>query len=489
MPSILVPEETCFTIAETKSSGVLVDARDYFLAFHRAASEARHYVLLAGWEFDSDVELVRGEDAVGSEHPAGLLAFLTALCAERPDLRIYILAWDYSVIFAMEREWMQKLIFDWTTPKAISFQFDGAHASGACHHQKLAIVDGRIAMLGGIDFASSRWDDRRHALVNPDRRDGLLVHGPHHDAGCFLTGPAVQALRGVFEKRWAAATGEALELPVEVADEPIVPEGALLLRASSVGLSQTRGPRDDEAPLGQILALYRRAIAGAERSIYLETQYFTSEAVRDALVDRMRDASKARLDIVLVKPRGADTPKERVALAVAQEEILASLSTVAEETGSRVGVYYSASLDEGGKEVPTFVHAKLLVVDDRVLSVGSANLTNRSMKIDTELNATWEARGGDDELASDICAVRQSLLAEHTGVEAGPFGSSEGLVERLDAIAADPGSRLWKYPAMKPAPNGERVIRLERIFDPDKPLKEVELFEALQLPGSARATG
>lgn len=488
MPSILVPNETCFTIVETKSAGVLVDARDYFRAFHRAASEARQYILLAGWEFDSDVELVRGEDAQGSEYPAGFRALLTALSAERPELRIYILAWDYSVFFAMEREWMQKLIFDWTTPKAISFQFDRTHASGACHHQKLAIVDGRIAMLGGIDFASSRWDDRRHAPVNPDRRDGPVVHGPYHDAGCFLTGPAVQALRDVFEQRWAAATDERLDLPAEVADEPIVPQGAMPLRASSVGLSQTRGSRDGEAPLEQVLALYCRAIAGAERSIYMETQYFTSEAVRDALVARMRDSSKPRLDIVLVKPRGADTPKERVVLADAQDELLASLSTVAEETGSRVGIYYSASLDEGGKEVPTFVHAKLLVVDDRVLSVGSANLTNRSMKIDTELNATWEARGGDDELASDIAAVRQSLLAEHTGVEAGPFGSSEGLVERLDAIAAAPSSRLWKH-AAKLAPNGERVIRLERIFDPDKPLEEVALLEALQLPGGARATG
>lgn len=488
MTSILAAPKTCFTIAETQSSGVLVDARDYFRAFHRAASEAESYVLISGWEFDSDVELVRGDDAAGARYPAGLRAFLTALTADKPELRIFMLAWDYSVFFVMEREWMQKLIFDWTTPKAISFRFDRTHATGGCHHQKLAIVDGRIALLGGIDLARSRWDDRRHVPANPLRRDGLLVHGPYHDAGCFVTGPAVGELRELFERRWAAATGELLELPRNVPHDPFEPDGALPLRSKRVGLSQTRGVQGDTAPLEQIFELYRRAISEAEHSIYMETQYFTSEAVRDALVARMRDRTKPRPDIVLIKPRGADTPKERVALADAQDELLSSLASVAEETGSHFGVYYSVSFDEDGEEVPTFVHAKLLVVDDRLLSVGSANLTNRSMKLDTELNASWESERRGDELSRDIARVRASLLGEHTGSEQ-PIRETRGLVARLDAIAGDPKSKLRKYPAAKYAPNGARVLRLERIFDPEKPLEDVELFEALQLPGSAQPNG
>jgi phosphatidylserine/phosphatidylglycerophosphate/cardiolipin synthase-like enzyme len=489
----LVPRVNCSAIAETPRSGLLVDARDYFRAVYWAACEAQSYILISGWQFDSSVELLRGEDAVGAPYPVTLRGLLSALANERPGLEVYLLAWDYSLVYALEREWMQKLIFDWTTPSAIRFRFDDRHPTGASHHQKMVVVDGRIGVAGGIDLACNRWDDRRHEPTNSHRKDGLVVHGPYHDTAGFLTGPAVGHLEGVFAQRWERATGSRLDLPsTEPGDAPHI-EGTLPLRAHQVALSRTEGAFDGRLAVEEIKNLYQRAIATAERTIYMETQYFTSHIVHDALVSRMRDRRRARPEIVVIMPRGADTPKERLALADAQNHILASLYQVAEQTESKFRVYYSAAVDGDGNEVPTFIHSKLLIVDDRLLSVGSANLTNRSMSLDTELNLSWEAHAYDTELASDIARVRASLIAEHAGIEQAEFvprqgfrsvTSTENLVARLDEIAKDALTRLQPRVVSSSIPESERVIRLERIFDPDTSLSELELLDAFQLPGA-----
>ena len=78
--SILKPGTNCRGIYRVHQSGLLVDARDYYGAFHRSALRARHYILLAGWQFDSEVRLVRGRDAVPAAGDARLLNFLENLC-------------------------------------------------------------------------------------------------------------------------------------------------------------------------------------------------------------------------------------------------------------------------------------------------------------------------------------------------------------------------------------------------------------------------
>ena len=119
-----------------------MDACDYYRALYQAMGTAQRYVLLAGWQFDSDVRLLRGEDARGAPWPVELLPFLSALCRERPELHVYVLAWDYSVLYTLEREWMQRLKFDFGTSDRVEYVLDGKHPVGASHHQKLVVVDG-----------------------------------------------------------------------------------------------------------------------------------------------------------------------------------------------------------------------------------------------------------------------------------------------------------------------------------------------------------
>ena len=119
---------------EVEEVGLLVDAEVYYRQFYRAALAAKRSILLAGWQFDSDVALLRGEDAEKAPGPVSLIKFLNYLCEQRPELQIRILAWDFHVVFAAEREWMQKLEI-----KARSPEQEVQHLSGG-NQQKVALA-------------------------------------------------------------------------------------------------------------------------------------------------------------------------------------------------------------------------------------------------------------------------------------------------------------------------------------------------------------
>jgi phosphatidylserine/phosphatidylglycerophosphate/cardiolipin synthase-like enzyme len=475
---------TCFRRVPCNEAALLVDASDYYRAFCRAAATAKRRLLLAGWQFDSNVPLLRGEDArtvlTAEGLPSELLPFLDALCRRRPELEVLILAWNFNPVFAFEREWLQQAVFGLGSPSNLRFRFDGHHPLGASHHQKIAIIDDRVGFAGGIDLANSRWDDRAHRLDNPLRVTKGEPQKPYHDAMVAVTGPAACALEGLFIKRWQAATGETLE-PLCSSGQPesAAFEGALAIEASEVGICRT--DRSGSTLVSEILALYQRSIAAAEHSIYIETQYFTARAIRDALVARMEATDRPPLDLVLVMPLGADTPKERIVLGAAQERLLLSLRRKAERHGSRFRAYCSAAAgSESGTPKPTFIHSKVLVVDDRLLAVGSANLTNRSLLLDTELTLAFEDPTGRGPLSRSIAAIRAELLGEHTGVAVDrEFFRGRGLSKRLDTLAAPGQSRLFQRPVDHELATSEPVLRLEYLFDPDKPLSEVELAELL----------
>jgi phospholipase D1/2 len=457
-------------------AGLLVDCADYFRAIYECACDAKDYILLSGWDFDSSIALLRGRDADEAAYPVKLEALLSELCRKKPSLEVYVLAWDYSMVFAWEREWMQRLRFGWTTPDSLAFQFDSVHAAGASHHQKIAVFDGRVAFVGGIDLTSARWDDRVHAPTNPLRDTD---QPPYHDTAGFCTGALAERVVDVFVDRWRRATSERLELPRATPSDGVELVGALPLGSGRFGLETTRAELGDEPPIREVRDFYLRAIDDAEHSIYLETQYFTSQEIHDALVARMRARGRAPLNLVLVMPKTAGSPKEQITLGDAQEEILGSLCQVASATGSHMRVYFSAAPDETGKEVVTFIHSKIAIFDDRVFSVGSANLTNRSMSLDTELNLSFTAEHPSDELVADIAAIRASLLAEHAGTTVMEAAANPPeLAARTDMLCR-PGTKLRRREITPPASEDERVVRLERIFDPSKPLTELALGEVL----------
>ena len=246
--------------------------------------------------------------------------------------------------------------------------------------------------------------------------------------------------------------------------------------APEVTISRTESGAEERAASTEILALYQTAISHADQLIYIETQYFTANAIFDALTTRMRAVERPRLQVVLVMPNGADSEKERLVLGAAQDQLLASRQSTARETGSSMRIDSTWARSEDDERTATFIHAKVMIVDDRLLCVGSANLTNRSLLLDTELCVSWEDPSGEGPTARSIARVRAELLGEHAGIAPDrEFFRVEGLVERLDTLVNGGESRLFtrELTLVDSVP----ALHLERVFDPEKPLDQLELEE------------
>ncbi|HEX5661223.1 MAG TPA: phospholipase, partial [Polyangiales bacterium] len=276
---ILDPSRHAFRVTPADELGLLIDADDYYREFYRAACRAEHTILLSGWQFDSDVALLRGPEAAQAGGPVTLLKFLNHLCEQKPGLKIWILAWDFSLVFAAEREWMQRVVFEWSSHENLNFRFDDNHVERGCHHQKFVVIDTELAFLGGLDLCDDRWDTREHNAHNDLRISRDAPHKPFHDIQLYLRGQHVAAaLTDLFLARWVRAGGEPIALPPLDAPAPRVGvDGMLPLPAAEVALSRTDPYGTPGGPklCTEILALHEAAIAQAERLIYLETQYFS----------------------------------------------------------------------------------------------------------------------------------------------------------------------------------------------------------------------
>lgn len=457
--SLLTPE-TSWRIHDGAETALLIDGRDYYRAFYAAALRASKSILLLGWQFDSDVQLLRGGDLPEgmAQRDVQLLALLGRLCRERPQLQIRVLAWDHSVLFALERELLQKLYFDAISCDRFVFRWDNTVPLGGSHHQKVAIVDGVIAFLGSQDICQARWDDSTHRAENEHRTSRGSLHPPYHEVQIALTGEPVRSLVELFTWRWYGATGDALEPDALVASGEHVDVGSgpvrlgvpvtLSMPRGRIGLARTIPEVIGRAQVDEVSRLYARSITLAERLIYIESQYVTSCAVRDALLERMRDRARPKLEIVIILPHKPERFKEEMTVGVPQAALLQTLGRAAEEHGHALGVYnVVAGTNDQGEPIHVYIHAKLMIVDDRVLIVGSANLTNRSMTIDSEIVAAYEPGPLDRAMRSAIRRARVRLMAEHAGWPADPrsLARPEGLVARLDALAAQRWARLRRH--------------------------------------------
>lgn len=471
--------EVSWKSSAVEEMALLADAESYYRAFVRAARGARRSILISGWQFDTEMQLLRGEEQLaGAENT--FMGFLNRLCADKPELEVRILAWDYSLVYAVEREWLQGVKMALKAHDRIQFEFWTHPNAGGSHHHKYALIDDEVVFVGGLDICDSRWDTRAHQPHDPRR---INVAGepyrPFHDLQLAMRGEVVRDVRRVFEEFWAAVSdqpppsGEAWERRSGLAE---LAEGGMPIRSQEVLLSRTLY-REDQEPIAEVEALLTRAIHAAESFIYVENQYFTSLAILRAFRDRLLDAQRPSLTIVVVMPDGGDTPKEDFVLGNRQRSVRYALAKLAEEHGHRVRFLISSDRSDPEKPVSTFIHAKLLVVDDQLLCVGTANLTNRSMRIDSELNVTVQAEAGTPASA-DIAAIVDSLLAEHAGLSDGArFADRARLSETIDELCGSSASKLQRLPAT-PCEDDDPMLSL--LFDPSGEVTASSFGDALQ---------
>jgi phospholipase D1/2 len=469
---VLRTGRNCWRIERARRVAFLIDGDDYFAAVRAAIAAARRSVFILGWDIDSRMRLV--PQGAGDGYPEPLGEFLNAVVAERKDLHAYILAWDYAMLYALEREWLPVFQFDWKTHRRVAFHLDSRHPLGACHHQKVVVVDDDIALLGGFDLTKCRWDTPEHACNPPLRKDTSgHAYGPFHDVGAMVSGECARALGELARDRWLQATGRVAVPPVAAGDIPAAwPERIPVdLHDADVAIARTQPAFAGSPGVTEIRALHLDAIASARHRIFAENQYFTSRTIADAFARRLAEPDGP--EIALLMPANQSGWLEASTMGVLRARLHASLR--AADPRHQYRLYCPSLAWQGDGDQCLNVHSKVMVVDDDLVTLGSANLSERSQSLDTECNIAIEA-GGNARVRDAIVALRGRLLAEHLGarvedVEA-TLARERSLHRAIDALGERQRRRLTAFdPLLDPTVDAltpdHEILDPERALDPD----------------------
>jgi phosphatidylserine/phosphatidylglycerophosphate/cardiolipin synthase-like enzyme/uncharacterized membrane protein YdjX (TVP38/TMEM64 family) len=404
------PGRNCWTVGRAFKVYCIQDAADYFRLVRLALLSARRTVFSLGWDITAHADLQPGTPA--SEPPTRLDKLLAYVVRRRPELHCYILTWDYGVLHTLERDPLTRWRLGWRMPRGVRLRFDDHHPVGGCHHQKVVVVDDQLAFCGGIDLTAHRWDTSAHRLDEPARTTPLgSAYGPYHEVQAMLTGPAAASLGALARDRWRALGVEPMP-PVEMSTDDLWPTGITPdFTDVNVAIARTV-PGSESAPaIRECEALFLDSIALAKQTIYIESQYFTNNKLAGALAARLREPDGP--EVIVISPKECHGWLEKTTMGAFRDGAFRQLIDADEYQRLRL-VYPAASRSRG---VPTFVHSKVMIVDDVLVRIGSANFSHRSMGMDTECDVAVLA-GDDPNARAGVCRVRDRLLAEHLGLSA-----------------------------------------------------------------------
>jgi phosphatidylserine/phosphatidylglycerophosphate/cardiolipin synthase-like enzyme/uncharacterized membrane protein YdjX (TVP38/TMEM64 family) len=457
--------DTCVQVVKADRAAVLVEASVYYGALRQALLNARHHAVICGWDVDGRMRLVGPAGRAEDGAPETLREFLAYLVERRPELTVDVLLWNFTSLYTFDREAFPSINLGWLTPSSIRLTLDSEVPAEASHHQKIVVIDDRIAFCGGIDLAIRRWDTAEHLSRDARRVDPAGAgYGPFHDVQMLVDGAAARALGDVAEERWLrcrTSIGEPLRTPVRIdgysvdapsTDDPWPASVTPHFRDATVGVARTLAAQEGHSEVREVERLYHRSIAAARRFIYIENQYLTALPIADALADRLTEVPE--LEALIVVPKANDGFVERHTMGIGRRRFLRRLEK--RGVAGRVAVVTPVVPDadgsdgSGGRHVR--VHSKLMIVDDRLLRVGSANLNNRSMGLDTECDLAIEADSAEQRTM--IAGIRNRLLAEHQACTE---------VDVAQALAG-PGPRLAAVLAL--ARSGRRLEPLDIAAEP-----------------------
>ncbi len=468
---IFHPGRNVWRVERARRAAMQIDAGAYFGAVREALLQARCRVFIVGWDLDSRTCLVGEDCAAHDGWPVTLREFLVRLVDERPELTIHLLTWDFAVLYALEREPFPSLKLGWNTPSRIRFRLDNALPVGASHHQKIIVVDDALAFSGGLDLTVRRWDTCRHDIDNPHRCDPAgQPYRPFHDVQMVVDGPAARALAEIARERWARATGE--RIPLRPTGSPW-PQVAPDFTGVNIAIARTLPEHEDQREVREVETLFGDMIAAAERMIYIENQFLTCAAMANALARRLRE--KPALEAVIVAPHTPDTWLESHTMRNGRIRFLHTLQAAG--VGERVRLVYPEVRD-GARVTHTMVHSKVMIIDDRLLRIGSANLNNRSMGTDTECDLALEAQNEAERAA--IRHARARLLADHCGVSpaAAAQAIASGSLIRAAETLSGRGHALHAIDDGEPD-QGELAEYIEGLADPERPIQPPEVIAGL----------
>ena len=453
----LEPGRNCWRIETAGRFAVLMENAAYFEALRSALEKAQRSVVMLGWQFDPRTRL--DPESQPGDHQAEIGHQLRMLVKARPDIDVRLLIWKSPLVIAASQGFFPHRAQSWFRKRMVEFRLDRAGPPGACHHQKVVIIDDAVAFCGGGDIGTDRWDSIEHLDGDPRRcQPSGLIPPPRHEVMCVMDGPAARALGDLARERWSRATGERVR-PVEADSDPW-PDGVEPdLIDTPVGIARTEPAWAGRTEVRENERLHLDAIRRARRLIYLENQYFTSPKIAEALAKRLAEPDSP--EVVLVSTDGSPSWFDQMTMDTARSEVLFRL-----EQADRNNRFFAfAPRTTGGERI--IVHAKVSIYDDELLRIGSTNLNNRSFGFDTECDVA--AAPTTEAGRAAIQRFRHRTIGHWIGESAGEFGAAEALVGSVgEAIQRFDTGRMQVLGATPPS-SIERFIAEFQLGDPTSP--------------------
>jgi phosphatidylserine/phosphatidylglycerophosphate/cardiolipin synthase-like enzyme len=407
---------------------ILIDGEQTWSRVAEDLERARNDVQIAMWMARPDMELLRPAELAVSDPSARAELRLGAMLERRAadGVAIRLLIWGLVYTPILDR-WLRR--WYWRRPVAIDVvEQDHPNMLGSIH-QKTITIDGQIGYCGGMNLKQNDWDTTAHSIFEPRRNPwsaGILrrhrvasrqqrpAYVPRHDLTVRIEGPAVADLLDDFADRWA------LSLRGQQDSYPSRMLAGVRALFGDHGEPELPPPTSMPAPCGDhwvqvvrttpggedgILGAYVRALRNARRYVYIENQYFRSPLIGEELRAALQRNPALRLAVVvrpvndgnksLIDPSGYWTAHTLDLIREVRPEFqLTRLIVWAHDAEQRLCF----------QDVD--VHAKIMIVDDVWLTVGSANIHDRGFQSEGELNIVVL----DKLLARDL---RVRLMAEH----------------------------------------------------------------------------
>ena len=360
------------------SLDVLIDGAEALPHIAQELASATSHVHLTGWYFSPDFPLTRGDDPL-------ILRNLLGELSTRVDVRVLAWAGAPLPLFRPSRAMVRKMRDRLCDGTRIACALDSHERPLHCHHEKTIVVDDRLAFVGGIDLTAEsgdRFDSSQHVA---------RAQVGWHDLSVRLGGPIVADVAEHFRMRWREVTGDLLP-PVR----PGEPDGdmqAQLVRTVPEKV-YTSVPHGDFG----ILESYVGALRGAQELVYLENQFLWSPEIVEILRDKLVRPPGDGFRLVVVLPAKPNTGSDDTRGALAE--------LVEADAGAGRLLASTLYARHGELSDPVYVHAKVGIVDDAWLTIGSANLNDHSLFNDTEVNVVTH----DAKLARE---TRLRLWSEH----------------------------------------------------------------------------
>jgi phospholipase D1/2 len=331
-----------------------------------------------------------------------------------------------------------------------------------------------VAFSGGLDLTIRRWDTSEHVIDHPDRVDPWgKPYRPFHDVQAVVEGPAARALGGIARARWVCATGErvqAVNAACGAWPDSVTPDFV----DTEVGIARTQPRYDGQEEVREAEQLFLDSIDAAERSIYIENQFLTCSRIAECLARRMRE--RPALEVLIVAPQHHQSWLEAQTMRNGRIRFMQTLRDAG--VGDRVRLMYP-EVTNGQGTTDTMVHSKVMVIDDRLLRIGSANLNNRSMGTDTECDLAVEA--ANEAERRTVLHLRDRLIAEHCGVGAADVAAC---VEQTGSLLVAAEQLSGNGHSLRLVEDGQPQVPeiatyVEKVADPEQPIGADVFFEAV----------